>query len=488
MKKLRIVHTAGLLAVTVVTAYVFLHYSDYVYKFQALSFFGEGLDYFVSCFREPGGLLLWAGRFLTQCCALPVLGVALLVLVLAGTSAVLMYGVRRWKGTAFIGILPSLLVSLFIARLGYRIFLVRADALIFTQPLGLLAAALLFLWLLRTRFNSYALAAVIAVVGYPLLGFYALLPVAVFAVRKPLCLLAVAAVPVLYYLALYDVAALRYAWLAGTPYLDFVGDFAGAWPLLAAWAAFALAGAAPVEKSGTGLAMTAASLAVYAAAVLSLYLLPCRSALFHWQMTAERQMENGQWAGVLKTCTKSQVTNDILVAYRNIALYNLGRLREDCTKYSFMVDRSELEVFKAPSGRFAGPAIFYYSGLLNFSSRWCMDLNLWAQPGVERYKYLAKVSLIEGEYELAMKYIEKIATNPFHKKWAAKYAGYVGNPGALADDPEYRSLKPLQAHGEDVKVSSDDATTAVLQFYAWADGGTPEFAEWHDLAKMISMY
>lgn len=488
MKKFRTVHTAGLLAATVVTAYVFLHYSDYVYKFQALSFFGEGLDYFISCFREPGGLLLWAGRFLTQCCALPALGVVLLVLVLAGTSVTLMCGVRHRKGTAFLGILPSLLVSLFIARLGYRIFLIRADALIFTQPLGLLVAALLLLWLQRTRFNDYVLAAVITVAGYPLLGFYALLPVAVFAVRKPLCFLVVAAVPLLYYLALYDAMALRYAWFAGTPYLDFAGDFAGAWPLLAAWCAFVLAGALPEEKPEIGLATAAASLAVYAAAVLSLYVLPCRSALFHWQMKAERQIENGRWAGVLSTCTDSQVTNDILVAYRNIALYNLGRLQEDCTKYSFAVDRSELEVFKAASSRFAGPTIFYYSGLLNFSSRWCMDMNLWAQPGVERYKYLAKVSLIEGEYDLAMKYIEKLATSPFHKKWAAKYAGYAGNPDALADDPEYRSLKPLQAHGEEVKVSSDDAPTAVLQFYAWTNGDTPEFAEWHNLAKMISTY
>lgn len=482
------VHTAGLVAVTVVTAYVFLHYSDYVYKFQVLSFFGKGLEYFISCLREPGGLLLWAGRFLTQCCTFPVLGVLLLVLVTAACSAVLIYGVRRQKGMAFIGILPSLLVFLFIARLGYRIFLVRADALIFTQPLGLLTASLLLLWLLRSRINGYVLAAAIVVIGYPFFGFYALLPVLVHAVRKPWTLLFVAVVPPVYYLVLYDVMALKFVWLAGTPFLDFVDDFSGAWPLLAAWAAFACAGAIPVEKSETGWPMAIVSLMVYAASVLSLYQMPCRSALFHWQMKAEREIENGQWASVLATCTQSKVTNDILIAYRNIALYNLGRLKDDCIKYSFTVQRSEIDALGVAISRFAGPTIFYHSGMLNFCSRWSMDLNLWAQPGVERYKYLAKVSLIEGENELAMKYIDRIATVPFQKKWAKKYAAYAQNPGLFAEDPEYVSLKPLQEHGEDSWLASDDAPTTVLMFYARTQGGTPEFDEWHYLAKMISLY
>lgn len=471
-----------------VTAYVFLHYSDYVYKFQALSFFGGGLEYFVSCMREPGGLLLWAARFLTQCCALPVLGVALLVLVNAGTAATLIYGVRRQKGSAFVGILPSLLVFLFIARLGYRIFLVRADALIFTQPLGLLVASLLLLWLQRTHINRYALAAAVVLLGYPLFGFYALLPVAVSAIRKPWCLLMVAVVPLLYYFALYDGLALKFMWLAGTPFLDFVDDFAGVWPLLAAWVTFACAGAIPVEEAETGLATAIVSLVVYAACVLSLYQLPCRSALFHWQMKAEREMENGQWASALETCTYSKVTNDILIAYRNIALYNLGRLQDECINYSFTVERSEIDHLKVPVSRLAGPTIFYYSGLLNFCSRWSMDLNLWAQPGVERYKYLAKVALLEGEYELARKYIDKLASSPFHKKWAAKYAGYADNPESFAADPEYKSLIPLQAHGEGTRFNSDDAPTTVLMYYARTLGDTPEFGEWHYLAKMISVY
>lgn len=488
MRNLRLVHTVGLAAVTVVTAYVFLHYSDYVYKFQALSFFGSGLDYFVSCLREPGGLLLWAGRFLTQCCALPALGALLLALVAAGTSVTLIYGVRCQKGSAFLGILPSLLVCLFIARLGYRIFLVRADALIFTQPLGLLISSLLFFWLQRTHISKYALAAAIVVLGYPLFGFYALLPVALYAIRKPWCLLLVAIAPFLYYLAVYDTLPLQFAWLAGTPFLDFAGDFAGAWPLLASWLAFALACAVPVEKEETGVLMALISLVVYGACILSLYQLPCRLALFHWQMKAERELEQGRWSSALVTCTRSNVTNDILIAYRNIALYNMGRLKEDCVKYSFDVDRSEIASFNAAGARFSGPTTFYYSGLLNFCSRWCMDLNLWAQPAVERYKYLAKVSLIEGEYELAMKYIDKLATCPFQRKWAGKYAGYARNPETFADDPEYKSLKPLQAHDEGLWISSDDASTAVLMFYARANGDTPEFEEWHYLAKAISFY
>ena len=71
-----------------------------------------------------------------------------------------------------------------------------------------------------------------------------------------------------------------------------------------------------------------AAVAVFSAAVAipALYILPCRDSLLHRQLKAERCIEAGDWDGVLKQTALSDVTNDILVAYRNIALFRKGQL------------------------------------------------------------------------------------------------------------------------------------------------------------------
>lgn len=429
------VHTAGLVAVTVVMAFVLLHYTDLLYKFQALSSIGGGLK----CLFAPGVFLTLLGSIFTGACRWPVLGGILFILVLASLAAVLVYGFRKQGRLSFLGVLPSVLLFLFVVRLGYRIYALNG-AVLFSQALGLLLSALLLIWMRRVDRLDFAVLTVI--VGYAMIGFYALLPALVFAVRKPYVLLSVALVPVAYCLPSGGVSLT--CWLAGTPAADL--DFGGMWPLAASWIVLAAADICPPDRKGMNWAWLAPALVVYALCVWSVFEMPYRWGLFHRQLSAERHLEAGRWHEALEVCAGTKVTNDVLVAYRNAALFEMGRLEEDCVRYSFTIDQSEQPGYEE-SLRLAGPTIYYYCGLYDMCAESCRVINASIAPSNERNKLL----------ELSLSKVARMQPS---------------------DSEEFISVDDLPASAPDM----------VLRYYATAPDLAPEDEPWRIAAKSISLY
>ena len=217
-----------------------------------------------------------------------------------------------------------------------------------------------------------------------------------------------------------------------------------------------------------------------------MYVLPERRALFHREMEAEKAIAEGNWNKVLSITATKGITNDVLISYRNCALSILGRLSQDCWKYSFKTIplKSGEEVF--PSSRIAGPGIFYHSGLVNYASRWASEISLYSNWSVERIQYLAKAALVNGEYELARKYIGTIGKTTLDKGWARKYSAYAADPSLMENDPEFRRLKALQDYDEQGWYPSDVAAYDVLLFYSFVKGRSPEMIEWNLASALLT--
>ena len=106
---------------------------------------------------------------------------------------------------------------------------------------------------------------------------------------------------------------------------------------------------------------------------------------------------------------------------------------------------------------------------------------------MELWKYLAKVAVFNGERELAEKYLETLAHTTLHKEWARRYRQYLDDLQALAQDPEYNLLAPLQDYEEKRWMPSDNAAANVLLFYQYVPGNSPQMQEWNRAAqKMMS--
>ena len=104
---------------------------------------------------------------------------------------------------------------------------------------------------------------------------------------------------------------------------------------------------------------------------------------------------------------------------------------------------------------------------------------------MERWKYLAKVAVFNGERELAGKYLETLSHTTLHKNWVQRYRRYLDDRDALVRDPEYKLLAPLQDYEEKRWMPSDNAAANVLLFYQYVPGNSPEMQTWNRAAEKI---
>lgn len=505
LKVLETVAVTGAVCVLLSMAQMMNHFSAYIWKFHAVSLFDGSFSWFASMFDRPAAIVTYVGRFLTQFCLYPKVAVALLFVIYAVIFALIRRVlVRDVRFLALAALVPACLF-LSMMTMGYDVVLARADAQIFSQPVGAVLS-LLVLWLLITvsRLEGWlgkTLVAACLVLSYPLFGFYALLGGLSFAVwtllhtegrerlfLASLPLICAAAIPYIYYVVAFNHTPLRYMWLAGTPYLDFADNNVPALWLAASWVLLPLI-ALPkfVKRKEVSWFSLALPVAVYVVIVVAVYFLPDRRALLHRQFAVEKAMDEGRWDDALSMTVSLRVTNDVLVSYRNCALYFNGELPQRCWKYSF--DTVPLTSGKTEfvSSRIAGPQIFYYSGLLNFAARWAFEQNMYQTYGLERIKILAKVALFNGEPELARKYLEMVGRTTLHKSWARRYLRMLDHPDELAADPEFAALSPLQDYDAGrTWYPSDAASYNVLQFYSFVKGNSPEMLEWNVAAAMLT--
>lgn len=476
-------------------AHVMLLFSSYIYKFHATSLYQNTWPWFAAHFEKPAALLLYAGRFLTQFCYYPVLATGLLLLLYCLISWLTYRYFLRGSRFPFLALLPALALYLSLMRMGYGVLIFRADALIFTEVFGLISALLLFrLLLLQESRVRWA----VALLGYPLVGCYALLALLIHAAwsvshatgrnrwYRPLVdLLCIAAVPWLEYRLFYNHSVLRYMWFQGAPFLDYVANTREFIPLIAAGLLPVLFAFLKPQGRPVRYWHTAITVAAGAAVIACIYLLPYRDTLFHRQMVSERAIERGDWNKVAERTCSLPVTNEILLSYRNCALYAQGRLEEDCLKYSFRTEPVVIGDKEYSSSLLAGPTIFFHSGLLNYSARISSEISLYTNYAVERWKYLAKVAVFNGERELAEKYLETLSHTTLHQAWARRYRQYLDDREALARDPEYRLLAPLQDYEEKRWMPSDNAAANVLLFYQYVPGNSPEMQTWNRAAEKM---
>ena len=152
--------------------------------------------------------------------------------------------------------------------------------------------------------------------------------------------------------------------------------------------------------------------------------------------------------------------------YRNLALMNSGELCDRMFAYpneSVNIDTpaqiSQTEV--------CAPVVFFYNGLINYSTRWAWEMSMMFQRTLERYKYQAKVALFTQQEnpELVEKYLKIIGRNMYQRRWVRKYRSMLHDPSLLERDPEYRMFRQLDAFEELKYMSSAVVENTILNHY-----------------------
>ena len=172
-----------------------------------------------------------------------------------------------------------------------------------------------------------------------------------------------------------------------------------------------------------------------------------------------------QWNRILETVNAEKPNNQIGVTVQNLALAMRGMLLAHMFDYHQNSIHGLLPDVKTDATSPMPTAeAFYQLGMINVAQRTVFEAQeaiLDFQKSGRCYKRLAQTNLINGQYEVARKYLMALQKTLFYRDWANKTLPLLGNEKAIASHPEYGRLR-LCAYNEDFYFS-DHVTPEMLE-------------------------
>ena len=442
----------------VVVASALLYYeADLLWKVQQHNVFLNSSLFFHQQMVVPGGMLSYLGAFFSQHFYYPWVG----VIVICVWWLLLMWLTKRafvipekWMVLTLIPVAILLLANM---ELGYWVYVIKLRGFFYVPTLGVTAGTAL-LWAFRLLPEKLwvraAFILLVALVGYPLMGVYALATVVLMGVMvwrhnanrgtqitlSLVALLSVLFIPLLYYHFVYYETNLSDIYTAALPVFSIVDDYPEFYLPYYFLAAFFLlltlichrewkAPKHPVlQWSIQGL--------VLAAVVGCVYHLWYKDDNFHHELRMQRCVEQADWEGVIDEGKKQdgEPTRSIVMMH-NLALSRLGR---QCN-----------EMYKFPKGsrkintplpiymyHVAGRMMLYQYGMMNECHRICMEDGVEYGWNVEQLQYMARCAIFNNEKQAARKFLDILRQTCYYGSWADRMERLMNDAKQLASDDE----------------------------------------------------
>lgn len=473
-----------------------MHNANYLRKVEDLSLFLPTFLFLKDCMQLPGGGLTWCGTFLTQFFYYPYLGAGLFIFLLLTLQSLIRSAFRipdRYFPLSFI---PSILLLLSLLQLGYVVYVLKSPGYAFSNLLGLLFVAGAFRiyrtldwWGMRGSFTILFI-----VIGYPLLGFYALLAASLFLIdectqqrlhRITLSLLitvCIVLIPFFYYRFVYTQLMSDSLYTSVLPRFYPSEIFVLGMPFLILFTVIILfAFCTHRWKEQAIFVCTKRSLAavvVFVVALTSIKYLEFNDENFRITINMDRAIMDNDWQKAIDYASAQEgEPTRLVVLNTDMALYKSGQAGD--RMFKFKINGVPYKIIRsAPAMRSTGAkALYFQYGKINYCYRWCMEDKVEYGMKVEYLKYMVKCALLNEEFALAQKYNSTLAQTLFHKNWAAKYQRYIDHPELMAEDAEFKSIKPLMAYNNVLEGDGGLLEAYLISQIAYMEGGPPELVE-----------
>ena len=479
-----------------------LGYERFVmWKIQEQNLFLDTPLFFRELMVQPGGLLSYAGCFLTQLLYYPVLGVA----VLCALWWLLLWLMRRTfrvsETWAPLLLVPVALLLVANVDMGYWIYPVKLRGWYFVATLGMTAIVAL-LWAYRrlstSRLWRRLLLVAVTVAGYPLMGTYALAATVLMALwcwrldsqrwqaatDGVLALITVAAIPLLCYHYVYYQTNIVNLWWMALPTFKILEEDTMYYVPYALLAVCLLLltlcrwdqAATSISKSKrrVQLAVVVIVLAATAAGVWKGWM---KDENFHRESAMQYYADQARWEEVLAEAAKQQdVPTRSIVMLRNLALSRLGR--QGSEQYLYRNGSKKPAVsFAPPSSMIVGSLIYYHYGMLNDCHHMCIEGGVEFGWRVEHLKYMARCTLMSGETNALYKYTGLLKHTLFHGAWADHMEALQQQPQQRREDKETGPVTHMLQYPDAVGADHGYAERYLMNHLAKMDSDDPYFQE-----------
>ena len=165
------------------------------------------------------------------------------------------------------------------------------------------------------------------------------------------------------------------------------------------------------------------------------------------------------WNKIIEAANRKSPTIPMTVSCLNLALYKTGQLPEKMFEYFQNGPEGLLPSFQRD---FMIPTVggepYYYLGFVNTAQRFAFEA-MEAFPDYQKsgrsIKRLAETNLINGNYEVASKYLFLLENTLYYRKWAKETRKYLYDDAKIATHPEWGEIRRFQTE-KDFLFSSEE--------------------------------
>lgn len=479
-----------------------LGYERFVmWKIQEQNLFLDTPLFFRELMVQPGGLLSYAGCFLTQLLYYPVLGVA----VLCALWWLLLWLMRRTfrvsETWAPLLLVPVALLLVANVDMGYWIYPVKLRGWYFVATLGMTAIVAL-LWAYRrlstSRLWRRLLLVAVTVAGYPLMGTYALAATVLMALwcwrldsqrwqaatDGVLALITVAAIPLLcYHYVYYQTNIVNLWWMALPTFKILEEDTMYYVPYALLAVCLLLLTLCRWDQAATSISKSkrrvqqAVVVIVLAATAAGVWKGWMKDENFHRESAMQYYADQARWEEVLAEAAKQQdVPTRSIVMLRNLALSRLGR--QGSEQYLYRNGSKKPAVsFAPPSSMIVGSLIYYHYGMLNDCHHMCIEGGVEFGWRVEHLKYMARCTLMSGETNALYKYTGLLKHTLFHGAWADHMETLQQQPQQRRENKETGPVTHMLQYPDAVGADHGYAERYLMNHLTKMDSDDPYFQE-----------
>lgn len=455
-----------------VVVFIFFSYfmlpmrNGYMLKwYEEMSLFEPTRFFFSECFNYPGGLLRYAGAWLTQMMYYPASGSVILIALWLAMSWLTCKAFGLKKAGVTLSLIIPLAMLASILQLDEAWLTLKTPGYIYSNTLGYIFA-ISMVWIYRIarqkRILSLIVPAIISLT-YFLAGFYALLSAAVCLVMMTIemvrnkdyrliaaiaaTILMMVAVPILYYYYWPgNLADNDYLVLKGLPELMFTSFDVYLWmPFVVATVWMIVLGiTGSFHFQYASKAATWASIAILAIAMIWTASTDRKSEQLRASVLMMKFIDQHNWQAINNIMLRlKEEPNHTMLVINNLANASQGKPTLKLPEFSPKpADGRHIENFTMSV--FVDVPVNYYTGETNKSYRWSMEHSVQYGKRVFFLKYMVKNALVDGDIALAKRCNDVLHRTLFHRAWAEEMDRYIENPSLIDSNEEFQAIRSLK--------------------------------------------
>jgi len=161
---------------------------------------------------------------------------------------------------------------------------------------------------------------------------------------------------------------------------------------------------------------------------------------------------NGQWKQIINFANHKDPTSPLSVTCLNLALAKTGKMGDCMFRYYQNGTEGLLPTFQRDfTSPLVAGEVYYHLGFLNTSMRYAFEA-MEAIPDYKKssraIKRIAEVNLLNGENQVAIKYLNILQNTLFYKTWATNALKCVGNEKLIDQNSEWAKLRKYRVQDD----------------------------------------